>query len=459
MVALFNDMMHKEIEVYVDDMIAKSRTEDEHLINLCKLFGRLWKYQLKLNPAKCTFGVKSGKLLGFIVSQKGIEIDPEKVKAILEMPEPRTEKQVQGFLGKLNYIARFISQLTPTCEPIFKLLRKNQAVLWNNDCQEAFKKIKQSLVNPPVLMLPVIGRPIFLYMTVLDESMGCVFGQHDDSGKKEQAIYYLSKKFTTCEMNYSMLERTCCAWVWASHRLRQYMLSHTTWLISKMDPVKYIFEKPALTGRIARCQLVYAILTRMSIHVAQVIADAIYLFAGMAPTRHSLDPEKSNRALGFPALITGLCQSFEAQVTPSKVIRPPITRAFIEKYCTPRQAQGDAPQGVGAPPPPRQADLAEPLGVERYLQHLVRQQAANHREQVQIHEYLYRFNHSQKRQGSTPFVCPTPEQFAAKVAWPGDWPDAQVGEEPVGSPSGMDEPRMDEDMTDLFDFLGGSEAT
>ena len=176
MVALFHDMMHKEIEVYVDDMIAKSRTKEEHLVNLRKLFGRLRKYQLKLNPTKCTFGVKSGKLLGFIVSQKGIEIDPEKVKAILEMPEPRTEKQVRGFLGRLNYIARFISQLTPTCEPIFKLLRKNQAVLWNSDCQEAFKKIKQSLANPPVLMPPVTGRPLFLYMTVLDESVGCVLG-------------------------------------------------------------------------------------------------------------------------------------------------------------------------------------------------------------------------------------------------------------------------------------------
>ena len=166
-------------------MIAKSRTEDEHLVNLRKLFGRLQKYQLKLNPAKCTFGVKSGKLLGFIVSQKRIEIDPEKAKAILEMPEPRTEKQVRGFLGMLNYIARFISQLTPTCDHILKLLRKNQAVLWNNDCQEAFEKIKQSLANPPVLMPAVTGRPLFLYMTVLDESMGCVLGQHDDSGKRE----------------------------------------------------------------------------------------------------------------------------------------------------------------------------------------------------------------------------------------------------------------------------------
>ena len=100
MVALLHDMLHKDIEVHVEDMFAKSRTEDEHLVNLCKLFGRLWKYQLKLNPTKCTFGVKSGKMLGFIVSQKGIEIDPEKVKAILEMPEPRTEKQVRGFVGR-----------------------------------------------------------------------------------------------------------------------------------------------------------------------------------------------------------------------------------------------------------------------------------------------------------------------------------------------------------------------
>ena len=93
-----------------------------------KLFKRLRKYQLRLNPAKCTFGVKSGKLLGFVISQKGIKVDPEKVKAILEMPELHTEKLVRGFLGRLNYIARFISQLTATYEPLFKLLRKNQSV-------------------------------------------------------------------------------------------------------------------------------------------------------------------------------------------------------------------------------------------------------------------------------------------------------------------------------------------
>ncbi|CAL0323819.1 unnamed protein product [Lupinus luteus] len=255
MVTLFHDMMHKEIEIYVDDIICKSKTEEEHIDNLKRLFERLRRYQLKLNPTKCSFGVKSGRVLGFIVSQKGMEVDPDKVKAILEMPAPRTEKEVRGFLGRLNYISRFISQLTSTCEPIFKLLRKNHAVKWNEDCQSAFEKIKQYLTEPPILMPPVPGRPLILYLTVLDESMGCVLGQHGDCGRKEQTIYYLSKKFTACEIKYSLLERTCCALIWASRRLRQYMLSHTTWLVSKMDPIKYIFEKPILTGRIARWQV------------------------------------------------------------------------------------------------------------------------------------------------------------------------------------------------------------
>ncbi|WJX13071.1 hypothetical protein P8452_03506 [Trifolium repens] len=255
MVALFHDMMHKEIKVYVDDMIARSKTEEDHIFHLQKLFVRLRKYKLRLNPTKCTFGVRSGKLLGFIVSQRGIEVDPDKVRAIQDMSAPRTEKEVRGFLGRLNYISRFISHLTTTCEPIFKLLRKDQAIIWNENCQGAFEKSKQYLQEPPILIPPVPGKPLIMYLTVLDESMGCVLGQHDETGRKEHAIYYLSKKFTDCETRYTLLERTCCALAWAARRLRQYMICHTTWLVSKMDPIKYIFEKPALTGRIARWQM------------------------------------------------------------------------------------------------------------------------------------------------------------------------------------------------------------
>jgi len=110
-------------------------------------------------------------------------------------------------------------------------------------------------MNPLVFVSLVPGRPLILYMMVLDKLMGCMLGQHDESGKRKRVVYYLSKKFTACEINYSLLERTCYALVWATHHLRQYMLSYTTWLVSKMDPVKYIFEKPALTGRITRWQV------------------------------------------------------------------------------------------------------------------------------------------------------------------------------------------------------------
>uniref|UniRef100_A0A2N9GB75 Uncharacterized protein n=1 Tax=Fagus sylvatica TaxID=28930 RepID=A0A2N9GB75_FAGSY len=171
MVTLFHDMIHHEIE-------------------------RLKKYQLRLNPNKCAFGVTSGKLLGFIVSGRGIEIDPAKVQAIRSMPAPRTEKEIRSFLGRINYIARFIAQLTATCEPLFKLLRKDVKIKWTEDCQKAFDKIKEYLLNPPILVPPTPGRPLILYLTVQEASMGCMLGQQDETGKKEQAIYYLSKKFT-----------------------------------------------------------------------------------------------------------------------------------------------------------------------------------------------------------------------------------------------------------------------
>ena len=148
MVALFHDMMHKELEVYVDDMVAKSAEGESHVAVLRRLFERLRKYRLRLNPNKCVFGALSGKLLGFIVSKQGITVDPDKIKAIREMPPPQTEKEVRSFLGRLNYIARFIANLTSTCEPLFKLLKKNCTERWNDNCQQAFDKIKDYLLNP-----------------------------------------------------------------------------------------------------------------------------------------------------------------------------------------------------------------------------------------------------------------------------------------------------------------------
>ena len=94
-----------------------------------------------MNPKKCTFGVTAGKLLGFMITQRGIEVDPTKIKAILEMHLPKLKKKVRSFLGKIQYISRFISKLTTTCEPLFKLLKKETCFNWDDKCQVTFEQI------------------------------------------------------------------------------------------------------------------------------------------------------------------------------------------------------------------------------------------------------------------------------------------------------------------------------
>nr|CAN83640.1 hypothetical protein VITISV_001524 [Vitis vinifera] len=230
---LFHDMMHRDVEVYVDDMIVKSRGRADHLDALERFLERIRKFRLRLNPKKCAFGVTSGKLLGHMVSERGIEVDPDKIKAILDMPAPKIEKEIRSFLGILQYINRFIARLTDICEPIFRLLRKNQPTVWNDD------------------LPPTLGRPLLLYLSVSDMALGCMLAQIDDSGK-ERAIYYLSKRMLEYEVKYVMIERLCLALVWATRRLRHYMTEYSVHLISRLDPLRYLFDRPTLTGRLMR---------------------------------------------------------------------------------------------------------------------------------------------------------------------------------------------------------------
>ncbi|KAJ9704055.1 hypothetical protein PVL29_005372 [Vitis rotundifolia] len=259
---LFHDMMHRDVEVYVDDMIVKSRGRPDHLAALERFFERIRQFRLRLNPKKCTFGVTSGKLLGYMVSERGIEVDPDKIRAILDMPAPRTEREVRGFLGRLQYISRFIARLTDICEPIFRLLRKSQPTVWDDQCQRAFERIREYLLSPPVLAPPTPGRPLLLYLSVSDVALGCMLAQLDDSGK-DRAIYYLSKRMLDYETRYVMIERYCLALVWATRRLRHYMTEYSVHLISRLDPLRYLFDRPALVGRLMRWLV---LLTEFDIH-------------------------------------------------------------------------------------------------------------------------------------------------------------------------------------------------
>ena len=134
MMAIFHDMIHGCVEVYVDDILIKSRTHETHVTALRRVLQRSRDTQLKMNPKKCVFGVSSGKLLGFMVSNRGIEVDPSKVKAILEMPPPKNLKELRGLIGRLQFIIRFISQHSQRCEPFYKLLKGGMEYHWDDDC-------------------------------------------------------------------------------------------------------------------------------------------------------------------------------------------------------------------------------------------------------------------------------------------------------------------------------------
>ena len=129
---MFSQQIGRNMEVYVDDMLVKSKEELTHLDDLKKTFATLKKYQMRLNPSKCVFGVASGKFLGFMVSQRGIEANPEKVQAIINMESPRTVKEVQKLIGRIAALNRFVSRATDKCLPFFKTLK--QAFAWTDEC-------------------------------------------------------------------------------------------------------------------------------------------------------------------------------------------------------------------------------------------------------------------------------------------------------------------------------------
>ena len=135
---MFSHQIGRNVEVYVDDMLVKSKDEANHLDDLKETFGTLRKYNMKLNPAKCVFVVTSGKFLGFMVSQWGIEANPDKVKAIIEVKSPEIVKEVQSLTGKNAALKKFISRATDKYMAFFKVLKK--AFQWTDEFEESLVK-------------------------------------------------------------------------------------------------------------------------------------------------------------------------------------------------------------------------------------------------------------------------------------------------------------------------------
>ncbi|CAM8906321.1 unnamed protein product [Rhodiola kirilowii] len=204
-----------------------------------------------MNPLKCAFGVTSGKFLGFVVTHRGIEIDQTKIKAIQEMPEPKSLKELRGLQGRLAYIRRFISNLAGRCQPFSHLMKKDAPFVWDDKCRKAFDSIKKYLSTAPVLGAPIPGKPLILYVAAQEKSLGAMCAQEIDE-RKERPLYYLSRTLVGAELNYSPIEKICLALVFAVQKLRHYMQAHTVHVVSKADPIKYILSRPVLSGRLAK---------------------------------------------------------------------------------------------------------------------------------------------------------------------------------------------------------------
>ena len=179
-------------------MLVKSLCENNHLDDLQETFDTLRFYNMKLNQSKCVFEVTAGKFLGFIVSQRGIEVNPEKVRVIMELEPPRTVKEVQSLNGKVVALNRFVSKATNKCLPFFRILRKSFE--WTNECQKAFEDLKKYLSSLPLLSPSKPGEELYLYIVVSQAAVSTALVREEEG--TQRLVYFISRAFRGAEGKY-----------------------------------------------------------------------------------------------------------------------------------------------------------------------------------------------------------------------------------------------------------------
>nr|ABA97058.1 retrotransposon protein, putative, unclassified [Oryza sativa Japonica Group] len=199
---IFHDLLGIILEIYIDDIVVKSDGMEGHIADLILAFERMRRYGLKMNLLKCAFGVSAGKFLGFMVHERGVEIDPKKIEKIRDFKAPTCKKEVQKLLGKVNYLRRFISNLAGKIDAFVPILRlkKEADFTWGAKQQEAFEELKRYLSTPPVVRAPKAEKPFRLYIASEDKVIGAVLTQEEDG--KEYIITYLSRRLLDAESRH-----------------------------------------------------------------------------------------------------------------------------------------------------------------------------------------------------------------------------------------------------------------
>jgi hypothetical protein len=206
---IFHKLIGRIVKIYIDDVVVKSKGYKEHLADLRETLECMRRHGLRMNPNECAFGVSAGQFLDFMVHERGIEAGQKSMKAIDEVVPPTNKTKLQSLLGKINFIRRFISNLSEMILPFSSLLKlkNNQEFKLGDVQQKAFEEIKEYMKSPPVLVPPQQGKPFKLYVSANSQTIGLALMQEFEG--KERVVFYLSRRLLDPETRYSPIEKLC----------------------------------------------------------------------------------------------------------------------------------------------------------------------------------------------------------------------------------------------------------
>eukprot|EP00253_Pinus_taeda_P035115 PITA_35115 len=240
--------IHDFLVIYLDDLTAFSKSYQEHLYHLWQVFLICGKYGVKLNPKKSLFGLEEGKLLGHIISKDGIRIYPDKIQVILQVSHPRNIKELQAFLGKINFLRRFIPNLAELIRLLNNKLKKDSKVKWTIEAKQAYEEIKIALTRAPVLTSPKFDRYFIIFSLASEHTIAAVLLQKDDLGC-EKPIAFFSKTLRDAPLKYQIMEKQAYALVKAIKDFRVYILySHVIAYVPNVV-VKDILTQEGIEGK------------------------------------------------------------------------------------------------------------------------------------------------------------------------------------------------------------------
>ncbi|XP_064983502.1 uncharacterized protein LOC135623960 [Musa acuminata AAA Group] len=246
---IFARQIGRNMEVYVDDMIVKSQEARTHLADLAEAFATLRQVGMRLNPAKCAFGVTSGKFLGFIVHERGIDADPEKLRAIINIQSPRTTKDLQRLNGKLVAMSRFLARSGDRCFPFFKALQNPKGFQWTTECEEALQQVKKHLANLPRLTSVSPGEKLSIYLAASLRAVSSVLIKESPNG--QLPVYYMSHILNGPEERYPPIEKLALALVLSARKLRPYFQAHPVEVVTD-QPLRLVLSKFDVAGRLLK---------------------------------------------------------------------------------------------------------------------------------------------------------------------------------------------------------------